>query len=225
VFTGLVQALGTIRPLGDDRWQITCVSGATDFILQDLAIGDSVAVDGVCLTVMEVLPQGFIAAASPETLRRTTLGQRQMDDGFVNLETSLRVGSKLGGHFVMGHVDGIGCLQALEQTATSWEMSFSTTEAIARYIVPKGSIAVNGVSLTISTYEPARDWFQVAVIPLTYAETNLRFLRSGSFVNLEADILGKYIEKLMVSSSSPNAADNTNPDELTPAFLIENGYL
>jgi riboflavin synthase len=225
VFTGLVQALGTIRPLGGDRWQITCVSGATDFILQDLAIGDSVAVDGVCLTVMEVLPQGFIAAASPETLRRTTLGQRQIDDGFVNLETSLRVGSKLGGHFVMGHVDGIGCLQALEQTATSWEMSFSTTEAIARYIVPKGSIAVNGVSLTISNYQPARDWFQVAVIPLTYAETNLRFLRPGSLVNLEADILGKYIEKLMVSSSSPNATDNTNPDELTPAFLIENGYL
>ncbi len=220
MFTGLVQAIGTIRPLGGDRWQIACVSEAADEILPDLAIGDSVAVDGVCLTVMEVLPQGFIAAASPETLRRTTLGQRQLDNNFVNLETALRVGSKLGGHFVMGHVDGIGSLQALEQTATSWEISFSAPGAIARYIVPKGSIAVNGVSLTIADYDPAMGWFKVAVIPLTYEQTNLRYLRPGSWVNLEGDILGKYVEKLLSSGSSHDAAA-----ELTPAFLTEHGYL
>lgn len=225
MFTGLVQALGTIRPLGGDRWQINCLGDTTDMILQDLAIGDSVAVDGVCLTVMEVLPQGFTAAASPETLRRTTLGQRQMDNGFVNLETSLRVGSKLGGHFVMGHVDGIGYLQAQEQTATSWEMSFTASSAIARYIVPKGSIAINGVSLTIADYEPTLDWFKVAVIPLTYAHTNLHYLRPGSKVNLEADILGKYVEKLLGSGIKPNPEHNSSPEEVTPAFLIENGYL
>ena len=192
MFTGLVQALGTVRALGNDTYQINCVSADKDVILHDLAIGDSVAVDGVCLTVMEVLPQGFTAAASPETLRRTTLEQ-QIGDGFVNLETSLRVGSKLGGHFVMGHVDGIGSLQEVEQTATSWEMSFTTTDAIARYIVPKGSITVNGVSLTIAEYNPELNKFKVAVIPLTYADTNLRYLRPGSKVNLEADILGKYV--------------------------------
>ncbi len=224
MFTGLVQAIGTILPLGGDRWQIACVSEAADEILPDLAIGDSVAVDGVCLTVMEVLPQGFIAAASPETLRRTTLGQRQLDNNFVNLETALRVGSKLGGHFVMGHVDGIGSLQALEQTATSWEISFSAPGAIARYIVPKGSIAVNGVSLTIADYDPAMGWFKVAVIPLTYEQTNLRYLRPGSWVNLEGDILGKYVEKLLSSGSSHDAAE-TSPAELTPAFLTEHGYL
>jgi len=221
VFTGLVQALGKIQSLRSYYYQITCVSEEKDVILRDLAIGDSVAVDGVCLTVMEVLPQGFIAAASPETLRRTTLGQRQMDDGFVNLETSLRVGSKLGGHFVMGHVDGVGCLQTLEQTATSWEMSFTTTEAIARYIVPKGSIAINGISLTIADYNSALNCFTVAVIPLTYAQTNLRYLLPGSWVNLEADILGKYVEKLI----NFNSSFKTAPDELTPAFLVENGYL
>ena len=221
MFTGLVQALGKIQVLGDYSYQITCVSGDKELILQDLAIGDSVAVDGICLTVMEVLPQGFTAAASPETLRRTTLGQRQMDDGSVNLETSLRVGSKLGGHFVMGHVDGTGHLQALEQTATSWEMSFTTTNAIARYIVPKGSIAVNGVSLTIADYDPALNGFKVAVIPLTYAQTNLCDLRLGSLVNLEADILGKYAEKLLRLNSNHNATAN----ELTPAFLAEHGYL
>ncbi len=220
MFTGLVQALGKIQSLGGYSYKITNDSEQKDVILRDLAIGDSVAVDGVCLTVMEVLNQGFTAAASPETLRRTTLGQRQMDDGLVNLEASLRVGSKLGGHFVMGHVDGTGYLQAVEQTATSWEMSFTTTEAIARYIVPKGSIAVNGVSLTIADYDPALDWFKVAVIPLTYAETNLRYLNPGSAVNLEADILGKYVEKLLHFNPDRKAAD-----QLTPAFLAEHGYL
>lgn len=225
MFTGLVQALGKIRPLGIYACQITCASEGADVILQDLAIGDSVAVDGVCLTVTEVLPQGFIAAASPETLRRTTLGQGQSEDYFVNLETSLRVGSKLGGHFVMGHVDGIGCLQAVEQTATSWEMSFTAPDAIARYIVPKGSIAVNGVSLTVADYEPGLSWFKAAVIPLTYAETNLRYLRQGSMVNLEGDILGKYIEKLLYSGSKHDSAAHDAPGELTPTFLAENGYL
>lgn len=225
MFTGLVQTLGTIRPLGGDRWQISCVSEGADVLLRDIAIGDSVAVDGVCLTVMEVLPQGFIAAASPETLRRTTLGQGQSEDCFVNLEASLRVGSKLGGHFVMGHVDGIGYLQALEQTATSWEISFTAPDVIARYIVPKGSIAVNGVSLTVADYDPDLSWFKVAVIPLTYDQTNLRYLRPGSWVNLEADILGKYIEKLIHSGSSRNSTSDTSPDNLTPAFLAEHGYL
>lgn len=224
MFTGLIQALGTIRPLGGDAWQITCVSEGSDIILQDLSIGDSVAVDGVCLSVMEVLPQGFIAAASPETLRRTTLAQ-QLEDSFVNLETALRVGSKLGGHFVMGHVDGIGRLQAVEQTATSWEMNFTASDAIARYIVPKGSIAVNGVSLTIAEYDPDSIQFKVAVIPLTYAQTNLRDLRPGSWVNLEADILGKYVDKLLHSGSSHDSATYTSPDELTPTFLTEHGYL
>lgn len=224
MFTGLIEAQGTIRSLGGEYWQITCVTQPAEVILKDLAIGDSVAVDGVCLTVVEILPQGFIAAASPETLRRTTLGQR-LDEGFVNLETSLRVGGKLGGHFVMGHVDGTGRLLSLEQTSTSWEMSFTTSETIARYIVPKGSIAVNGVSLTIAEYEPELSQFKVAVIPLTYDHTNLRYLRPGSLVNLEADILGKYVEKLIHPGNHHNGAEQSIADELTPAFLSEHGYL
>lgn len=219
MFTGLIQALGKIEALDDYSYQITCSSDEKNLILSDLELGDSVAVDGVCLTVMEILPQGFVAAASPETLRRTTLGQREADAGYVNLETSLRVGSKIGGHFVMGHVDGTGCLQTVEETATSWEMGFTATEAIARYIVPKGSIAVNGVSLTIADLDPTRNWFKVAVIPHTYAQTNLRDLRPGSLVNLEADILGKYVEKLL-NYNSP-----AQTEELSPAFLVEHGYL
>jgi riboflavin synthase len=192
-------------------------------ILQDLAIGDSVSVDGVCLTVVELLPQGFMADASPETRDRSSLGQE--DGTLVNLEASLRVGSKLGGHFVTGHVDGIGQLQDSVQTATSWEMTFITNQAqVARYIIPKGSIAVNGISLTIADCDPAGTWFTVAVIPHTYAETNLSSLRSGSVVNLEGDILGKYVEKFLRHGMSPHHTEETAPQSLTPAFLAEHGY-
>ena len=226
MFTGLIQALGTMKPLGGDSWQITCVSQSSDLIMQDLAYGDSIAVDGVCLTVEEVLKDGFIATASPETLRRTTLGDENTPQKYVNLEASLRVGSKIGGHFVMGHVDGVGRLVSAEQTASSWEMTFTASEAIARYIVPKGSIAVNGISLTVAAYEPELSQFTVAVIPLTYAETNLRYLVPGSLVNLEGDILGKYVEKFLYSGKpNPNSGDDSSSAEITPAFLAEHGYL
>ncbi|MCL1464622.1 riboflavin synthase [Argonema galeatum] len=221
MFTGLIQSLGTIQLQGNDNLRITCAGNTADQILQDLAIGDSVAVDGVCLTVVEILPVGFVATASPETLRRTTLEQRHSEDAWVNLETAVRVGSKLGGHFVTGHVDGIGCVQAVEQTANSWEIGFTAPESVARYIVPKGSIAVNGVSLTVADCDSAGTWFKVAVIPHTFAQTNLYHLKTGSWVNLEGDILGKYIEKLVRSGSSGMTA---TPDEITPGFLIEHGY-
>lgn len=237
MFTGLIQGLGTIQAIGSEKLKISCERAAGDLILPDLAIGDSVAVDGACLTVVEILPYGFIAIASPETLSRTTLGQ--LADAYVNLETSLRVGSKLGGHFVTGHVDGIGCLQESIQTASSWEMTFSAPlpftsvwhQQIAPYIVPKGSITVNGISLTVADCDPAGSWFTVAVIPHTFNETNLRYLNSGSWVNLEGDILGKYVAKFVRSGlDSPelDAHSTSSPsrfNEITPTFLAENGYL
>ncbi len=224
MFTGLIQTLGKIKSLGGDSWQITCVEKDSEsLILADLALGDSVAVDGVCLTVESVLHHGFIATASPETLRRTTLGLNQSEDHFVNLETSLRVGGKIGGHFVMGHVDGVGRLQDSTQTATSWEMSFAINEATARYLVPKGSIAINGISLTIAETDAMS--LKVSVIPVTYESTNLRYLSPGSWVNLEGDILGKYVEKLLHSNPQSSLASAASSEYLTPDFLAENGYL
>jgi riboflavin synthase len=197
VFTGLIQALGTIEPQESDKLRISCSSNTANLVLRDLEIGDSVAVDGVCLTVEELLPQGFVASASPETLRRTTLGQQQLENGWVNLETSLRVGSKLGGHFVTGHVDGIGCLRSLAQTSTSWEMTFT--------------------------------WFTVAVIPHTFAQTNLFYLKPDSGVNLEGDILGKYVERFLNFGSGGERSHlpGTVPshETITPSFLAEHGYL
>ncbi len=222
MFTGLIQTLGTIKPLEGDFWQINCISQSADAILLSLTYGDSVAVDGVCLTVEKILNDGFVATASPETLRRTTLGQESTLLRYVNLEASLRVGSKVGGHFVMGHVDGVGQLVLAEQTGTSWEMTFTAPSAIARYIVPKGSIAVNGISLTVANYDSDTMQFTVAVIPLTYAETNLSHLTPGSWVNLEGDILGKYVEKFLTNGNQHQKADD---DKITPAFLAEHGYL
>jgi riboflavin synthase len=229
MFTGLIQGLGTLQPLDSDRLKITCSPQTSGAILSDLVLGDSVAVDGVCLTVVEILPQGFVAVASPETRDRSTLGSSAQH---VNLETSLRVGGKLGGHFVTGHVDGTGTLKSAVQTATSWEMTFHTASAqVARYIISKGSIAVNGISLTVADCNPEGSCFMVAVIPLTYAETNLQYLTSGSLVNLEGDILGKYVEKFLRSGTSHQTGGwesqevPRSPETMTPTFLAEHGYL
>ncbi|MEL7036805.1 MAG: riboflavin synthase [Cyanobacteria bacterium J06592_8] len=238
MFTGLIQALGVIRPLTDEQFQISCVSGHPELILKDLAIGDSVAVNGVCLTVVEIVEGGFVATASPETLYRTTFGQSL--DGYFNLEASLRAGSKLGGHFVTGHVDGIGCLQSSTQTASSWEMQFSAVpealslwhQQIAPYIVPKGSIAINGISLTIADCDAHGNGFRVAVIPHTYCETNLKYLKPGSWVNLEGDILGKYVAKFLRTAPRPTNSplfEETSPlstlEDITPEFLSEHGFV
>lgn len=238
MFTGLIQALGKLRTATPNRLQIDCQS---NLILQDLMIGDSIAVDGVCLTIEEILSAGFVVAVSPETLQRTTLGYQATAEAFVNLEASLQVGSKLGGHFVTGHIDGVGCLQALVQTADSWEVSVTAPAVIARYIIPKGSIAVNGISLTVADCNPEATWFKVAVIPHSFAATNLCHLQPGSSVNLEADLLGKYVEKFLRSghdgylngSAAVVAPDGSrsilrqdlNSQAITPEFLAEHGFL
>lgn len=232
MFTGLIQAVGTVHPWGENEIQIACEPGS-DRILAGLELGDSVAVDGVCLTVTQILATGFVAAVSPETLDRTVLEHR-LDSTPVNLEPSLRVGSKLGGHFVTGHVDGVGYLESSIQTATSWEMSFTVSDPRAsRYIVPKGSISVNGISLTVAACNATGTWFKVAVIPLTYAETNLAHLKLGDRVNLEGDVLGKYVEKFLRLETVPAATavgqledllTNTEADMITTAFLAEHGY-
>ncbi|MDX2230211.1 MAG: riboflavin synthase [Leptolyngbyaceae cyanobacterium bins.349] len=223
MFTGLIQGLGTLQSLATDRVQITCGGAAASAVLPGLALGDSVAVDGVCLTVVEILPQGFIAVVSPETRDRSTL--RHADHHLVNLETSLRVGSKLGGHFVTGHVDGIGHLESAVETSTSWEMTFTAPPTVGRYILSKGSIAVNGISLTVASCNPEGTHFTVAVIPHSYSETNLKHLQPGSPVNLEGDILGKYVEKFLRHDGTTGGNRPTPaPDQLTSAFLAEHGY-
>lgn len=225
MFTGLVQSIGEIKAVGQDSWQVSYPEKST--VGHGLELGDSVAVDGICLTVEELDSQGFLARVSPETLQRTTLASLQTK--IVNLETSLKVGSKLGGHFVTGHIDGVGSLTVSVVNARSWEMRFAAPsglelewqEAIAPYLIPKGSVAVNGVSLTVAACDPEGSWFQVAVIPHSFDQTNLATLKVGDRVNIEADILGKYVEKLI---SHPRLSSNRR-ENITPDFLAEHGYL
>lgn len=229
MFTGLIEELGTITYQTKDSLQILVDNANKSPILQNLEIGDSVAVDGICLTVETILDRGFVATASPETSGRTTLGKREQSAKYVNLETSLKVGAKIGGHFVTGHVDGIGCLKEAIASQTSWEMVFAAPlgmesqwkQQIAPYLVSKGSVAVNGISLTIAECAADGSWFKAAVIPHSYAETNLACLRSGNLVNIESDILGKYVDRLI----SHRMGQNNQQRDVSLSFLSENGYV
>ncbi|MBL1210363.1 riboflavin synthase [Geminocystis sp. GBBB08] len=228
MFTGLIQGIGKIKSLGNNLFAINIHQKNQAIICQDLAIGDSVAVDGICLTVEKIFDSGFIATASPETLQRTTLAKNIQKEKNVNLETSLRVGSKIGGHFVSGHVDGIGCLVESVNCQQSWEMIFTAPEElknqwqtyVSPYIFSKASIAVNGISLTIADCDINGNWFKVAVIPHSYSETNLSQLQAGDWVNLESDILGKYVDRLI----SHRFGKQPIQEDITLDFLAQNGY-
>ncbi|MFN4195847.1 MAG: riboflavin synthase [Thermosynechococcus sp.] len=215
MFTGIIQAMGVLQQRSESQLAIT----ATDApFLKDVAVGDSIAVDGVCLTVETFDATGFTVSVSPETLQRTTLAAKAAAAARVNLEPALRVGDKVGGHFVTGHVDGVGTVLAITPTGTSWEFTFSAPEVVATYIVPKGSIAINGISLTIAHCNEKGDEFRIAVIPHTYAETTLQFLKVGEGVNLEADLLGKYTRKFL------RLLDSSTPQDIDLAFLQTHGY-
>ncbi|MGY6528900.1 MAG: riboflavin synthase [Cyanobacterium sp.] len=228
MFTGLIQGTGKVKSLGNDLYAIAIDRKNHEKITQAMELGDSIAVDGVCLTVEKITKDGFVATASPETLARTTLARSTQNQSPVNLETSLRVGSKIGGHFVSGHVDGIGCLTESKQTQQSWEMTFSSPPTLklewekylAPYIVSKASIAINGISLTIAECDYESSYFKVAVIPVTYAETNLSKMHIGDWVNLESDILGKYVDKLV----SHRLGKQPIQENITLDFLTQHGY-
>jgi len=228
VFTGIIQGLGQVNALSQDRILVQLLPDTAQKILPDLELGDSVAVDGVCLTAEKIVSGGFVASVSPETLQRSTLEQASQSSAYVNIESSLRAGGKIGGHFVSGHVDGIGSLVKSVTTQNAWELTFSAPSGmmeqwqryLSRFLVSKGSIAVNGISLTIADCDHQGSWFKVAVIPVTYGETNLNYLKIGDWVNLEGDILGKYVEKLL-GDRYPSQA---RQEEISLAFLNENGY-
>jgi riboflavin synthase len=198
VFTGLVQALGRIERVDREdagyRFTIAWDGLPTDDTLQ---LGESIAVNGCCLTVVAIDGGRFEVQAGPETLARTNLGARRAGDR-VNLERSLRVGDRLGGHFVQGHVDTTATLRE-RRPEGEWEfLAFALDPAWNPLLVPKGSIAVDGVSLTL--VEVAHDGFSVMLIPHTLAVTTLGFLRPGDAVNIETDMLARHVQKLLVSS-------------------------
>jgi riboflavin synthase len=193
MFTGIVRERGRVAAIegGDDARHLRIEAPATSALL---AIGDSVSIDGCCLTATAVADGSFSVTAVPESLSRTTLGRLEPGDE-VNLETATRAGEPLGGHYVQGHVDGVGRIASVEPEEEGARMWVEAPAELLRYCVEKGSIAVGGVSLTISALRNGA--FEVALVPHTLAETTFGGLTGGDEVNLEVDVLAKYVEKLI----------------------------
>ncbi len=195
MFSGIVESLGTVAELRDEPPGCTLVVREPK-IAAETAVADSVSINGCCLTVVAVDAETMSFQAGPETLKRTNLGDLKVGSP-VNLERALKVADRLGGHFVSGHIDGTGQLVKREDLGDWSTFWFSVSPALARQMAPKASIAVDGVSLTIVASEPER--FSVALIPYTLAVTTLGPLKVGDRVNLETDILAKYVERLVES--------------------------
>jgi riboflavin synthase len=226
MFTGLVQAIGRLErtPVGV-RVRLPPGGAGPGGALGPLALGDSIAVDGVCLTVAEPLSDGFRADVSEETLIRSTLAERAAAGAWVNLEPALRLSDRLGGHLVSGHVDGLGVVCAIDRQPASWRLEVAwQTPGAGRYICEKGSIAVDGVSLTVAGCDPEGERFWIAVIPHTWTATTLQGRRPGDAVNLEADLLAKYTERLLRASRVDGAPVAPSPEPITTAWLHEQGW-
>ncbi|NEX17953.1 MAG: riboflavin synthase [Halochromatium sp.] len=217
MFTGIIEAVGRIEALeergGDQRIRID--SGALD--LSQVSVGDSIAVNGVCLTAVELTPRGFAADVSRESLSLTTLG-RLKAGARVNLEQALRLSTPLGGHLVSGHVDGVGTLLDIHEDARSWRLQIHAPGELARYIAMKGSICVDGISLTLNKVKGAV--FELNIVPHTLRATIISEYQVGTQVNLEVDLIARYLERLLLGEQ---AAEHLGAG-LTEEFLRRHGF-
>ncbi len=221
MFTGIVAGVGKIESIRSAGAGVTFVVEA-GFDLPDPSEGESIAVNGVCLTAYNIRGRKFFADVSPETLSRSTLGSFTRGQR-VNLERALSLADRLGGHIVSGHVDCTGKVHSIEEVGDYTIFHFTLPAAHMRYIIEKGSIAVNGVSLTVNSCES--NFFSVSIIPHTLKETTLGLLKVGSAVNLEVDIIGKYVEKLLAFGSVDKNSGEKETAAISSAFLAENGFL
>lgn len=215
MFTGIVEELGVIKAVrrGADSAQL--VIGAVK-VIEGSRVGDSIMVNGVCLTSVFFRDRQFTADVMAETLDKSNLGILKTGDR-VNLERALRLGDRLGGHIVSGHIDGSGTITRLEKNDIAMLVTIKAPEVVMRYIIEKGSIAIDGISLTVVSF--AKDAFQVSLIPHTARETTLGFKNIGDTVNLEGDIIGKYVERMM------GLRNPGNDSKVSMSFLAEHGFL
>ena len=217
MFTGLVEELGKIRALSRGAHSIRLTIAAQK-VLQDVKLGDSIAVDGACLTVVEFSSASFTVDVMPETFDRTTLSLKKAGDA-VNLERTLRVGDRLGGHIVSGHVDAVATLVSVTPRDNANILRVQHPQHLAPFLIPQGSVAVDGVSLTV--VDCGDDWFEVSLIPHTWDVTVLSGKRAGDKVNVETDILGKYILRMAETKSR----DTAGKKPIGADFLAQHGFL
>ena len=197
MFTGIIEELGSVRSI-EERGENARIVIAARVVTEGTNHGDSIAVNGVCLTALDIQPDSFAADVSRETLLRSTLG-RLRAGAPVNLERAVTPATRLGGHIVQGHVDARGQFAGVEDHGESWTLRIKYPAEIARYLVFKGSVTVEGISLTIAALTD--EYFEIAIIPKTWEVTNLSHLKPGDDVNIEVDVIGKYVERLLTHLS------------------------
>lgn len=217
MFTGLVEELGKVKTMVRTSRSVRLTINASK-VVSDVKIGDSIAVNGTCLTVVAHGDDWFTADVMPETVDRTVLSRLKTGDK-VNLERTLRVGDRFGGHIVSGHIDGVGTISGKNTNDIAVIVRITAEPQVMRYIVEKGSIAIDGTSLTV--VEVGNDWFSVSLIPHTAGLTTVGLKSVGEVVNLEADVIGKYVERLMgLSGQQPEGKENMNAE-----FLRLHGFM
>jgi len=204
MFTGIIEEIGRLKSFDGGRIEISC-----EKILSDMKIGDSISTNGICLTVVNFGENFFAADVMPETLRKTSLADKNF-----NLERALKVGDRLGGHIVSGHIDGVGKIKKIVAEGNALLINVAAESSLLRQIAAKGSVALDGISLTV--VDVGAKNFSVSMIPHTREVTNFKFKRVGSLVNIETDILAKYLERFM---------ELRIKSEITEDFLLENGFL
>ena len=206
MFTGIIEEIGTLHSLINGKITINC-----NKILEDMKIGDSISTNGICLTVTNFDKKSFSADVMPETIRRTSLENLKAGD-ILNLERALKLNDRLGGHIVSGHIDGVGKIKSMRPEGNAIMVTVNAEKNLLRYIAAKGSVALDGMSLTV--VDVANDSFSVSLIPHTRDVTNFKDKKNGSPVNIETDVIAKYLERLI----------NIKNSNITKEFLLSNGF-
>lgn len=217
MFTGIVEELGSVAAVEKGAKSAVLRIDASK-VLDDVKLGDSICVNGVCLTVVDFTSSKFSADVMAETLRRSNLGELK-PGAKVNLERALKVSDRLGGHIVSGHIDGVGTIRSIVKEDIANVFTVSAPPEVMRYIIKKGSIAIDGISLTV--VDLAEDSFRVSIIPHTALQTTLGFKKEGAKVNLESDVIAKYVERLFPGGREEGGAK----PGLTAGFLAEHGFM
>lgn len=217
MFTGIIEEIGIVKSI-----KSKVITIEANKIFDDLKLGDSVAVNGTCLTISSFSNKIFNADITTETLSRTNLGD--LKSGFkVNLERALTLNGRLGGHIVSGHIDGVGIIKNISKSENDIILKVEVSANLMKYIIEKGSVAVDGISLTVAKVDNNKNSFSVAIIPHTFKETILFYKKEGDKVNIENDIIGKYVEKLLTFNNYNNEKNNKNSN-INMEFLIKNGF-
>ncbi|MBR3771670.1 MAG: riboflavin synthase [Clostridium sp.] len=218
MFTGIIEEIGTLKAIVNTRTSARLLIQA-DYILSDIAIGDSIAVNGVCLTVCNYTKNSFEADVMHETLNRTAFSSLQ-NGSRVNLERAMPANGRFGGHIVSGHIDGTGEILGFRNDGIATVVTITTSPSIVHYIIEKGSIAIDGTSLTVTSVSEAENTFEVSLIPHTKDNTILLTKKKGELVNLENDVIGKYIERFL----KPAPKEESKSSRITEEFLTKYGY-